>query len=177
MQRFPTLAVCSAAQSYLTLCDPMDCSPSGSSVYGILQARMLLVVWWWSFSHLVVSDSLQPHGLVAHQAPLSLEFSRQEYWSGLPFPSPTLAAEQNYEGRYFCKNKKYNRDAWQPNQKPNGNCWGWEGTRFQYSKAPQTMLRCGQIENLRTKAEIRAHPASISQLPEGLWDTRGWSLL
>ena len=25
---------------------------------------------------------------VAHQAPLSLGFSRQEYWSGLPFPSP-----------------------------------------------------------------------------------------
>ena len=32
-------------------------------------------------------DSLQPHGL-AHQAPLSLGFPRQEYWSGLPFPSP-----------------------------------------------------------------------------------------
>ena len=32
---------------------------------------------------------LRPHGLyVAHQAPLSMEFSRQEYWSGLPFPSP-----------------------------------------------------------------------------------------
>ena len=26
--------------------------------------------------------------IVAHQAPLSMEFSRQEYWSGLPFPSP-----------------------------------------------------------------------------------------
>ena len=25
---------------------------------------------------------------VAHQAPLSVEFSRQEYWSGLPFPTP-----------------------------------------------------------------------------------------
>ena len=25
---------------------------------------------------------------VAHQAPLSMGFSRQEYWSGLPFPSP-----------------------------------------------------------------------------------------
>ena len=25
---------------------------------------------------------------VAHQAPLSMEFSRQEYWNGLPFPSP-----------------------------------------------------------------------------------------
>ena len=27
-------------------------------------------------------------GAVAQQAPLSMEFSRQEYWSGLPFPSP-----------------------------------------------------------------------------------------
>ena len=35
-----------------------------------------------------MSDSLQPHGLVAHQAPLPMEFSRQEYWSGLPFPPP-----------------------------------------------------------------------------------------
>ena len=34
----------------------------------------------------VVSDSFQPH--VASQAPLSMEFSRQEYWNGLPFPSP-----------------------------------------------------------------------------------------
>ena len=38
-------------------------------------------------SHSVVSDSLQPRGL-AHQAPLSMGFSGQEYWSGLPFPSP-----------------------------------------------------------------------------------------
>ena len=29
-----------------------------------------------------------PHGAVAQQAPLSLGFSRQEYWMGLPFPSP-----------------------------------------------------------------------------------------
>ena len=34
-----------------------------------------------------ISDSLQTHGLAYH-APLSMEFSRQEYWSGLPFPSP-----------------------------------------------------------------------------------------
>ena len=34
----------------------------------------------------VMPDSLQPHE--ARQAPLSMEFSRQEYWSGLPFPSP-----------------------------------------------------------------------------------------
>ena len=39
----------------------------------------------WSRS--VVSDSLQPT-TAAHQAPLSVGFSRQGYWSGLPFPSP-----------------------------------------------------------------------------------------
>jgi len=34
-----------------------------------------------------MSDSVTPWA-IACQAPLSLEFSRQEYWSGLPFPSP-----------------------------------------------------------------------------------------
>ena len=42
----------------------------------------------YAVSHSVVSDSLQPHGLVAQQAPLFMGFSRQEYWSGLPFPYP-----------------------------------------------------------------------------------------
>ena len=38
-------------------------------------------------SHSIMSESLTPW-TTAHQAPLSMEFSRQEYWSGLPFPSP-----------------------------------------------------------------------------------------
>ena len=38
-------------------------------------------------SRLVVSDSATPW-TIAHQASLSMEFSRQKYWSGLPFPSP-----------------------------------------------------------------------------------------
>ena len=42
----------------------------------------------WRWSHSVVSDSLWPPWTVAHQAPQSMGFSRQEYWSGLPFPSP-----------------------------------------------------------------------------------------
>ena len=42
-----------------------------------------------SVSRSVVSDSLQPHGLyIAYQVPWSMEFSRQEYWTGLPFLSP-----------------------------------------------------------------------------------------
>ena len=43
----------------------------------------------WVYAHvcLVMSDSVTPW-TVAHQAPLSTEFSRQEHWSGLPFPTP-----------------------------------------------------------------------------------------
>ena len=82
-------------QSCLTFCNPMD-----YIVHGILQARILE---WLAcpFS----SGSSQPRDLTqvshiaggfftswatreAHQAPLSMEFSRQEYWNGLPFPSP-----------------------------------------------------------------------------------------
>ena len=43
----------------------------------------------WELQHSVMSDSLWPNGLyVAHQALLSMEFSWEEYWSGLPFLSP-----------------------------------------------------------------------------------------
>ena len=40
------------------------------------------------FSHQVISNALWPPWTVPHQAPLSIGFSKQEYWSGLPFPSP-----------------------------------------------------------------------------------------
>ena len=39
-----------------------------------------------SFSHSVVSDSFATPWTIAHQAPLSMEFLRQEYWGRLPFP-------------------------------------------------------------------------------------------
>ena len=51
----------------------------------------------WSRS--VVSNSLRPHGLVAHQAPQSMGFSRQEYWRGLPFPSPGCLSYSGIEPR------------------------------------------------------------------------------
>ena len=44
-------------------------------------------------SHSVMSDSATPQ-TVAHQAPLSIEFSRHEYWSGVPFPSPEDLPDQ-----------------------------------------------------------------------------------
>ena len=59
--------------------------------------------WWaWGMSqqrdlsaqcvcaHSVLSDSLQPHGLYPARLLCPCDFSRQEYWSGLPFPTPGL---------------------------------------------------------------------------------------
>ena len=48
----------------------------------------------------VVSDSETPW-TVAHRAPLSTEFSRQEYWSGLPFPSPIICGKDYYYYLHF----------------------------------------------------------------------------
>ena len=44
----------------------------------------------------VASHSLRPNGLV-HRAPLSMELSRQEYWSGLPFPTPGAVPDPGIE--------------------------------------------------------------------------------
>ena len=116
------------AQSYLTLCDPVDCSTPSSSVHGILKAR--IVEWiaisssresswprvWTHVSHLAgrfftteSAGKLKAALWSIHfwcwgaqllsrvqlcdptdcscQAPLPMEFSRQEYWNWSPFPS------------------------------------------------------------------------------------------
>ena len=86
-------------QSCLTLCDPIDGSPPGSAVPGILQARTLEWVaisfsnaWKWKVKVKSLSRVrlLATPRTAAHQAPPSMGFSRQEYWSGLPLPSPEL---------------------------------------------------------------------------------------
>ena len=84
-------------QSCPTLCDPIDGSPPGSAVPGILQARTLEWVaisfsnpWKWKG----IVKSLRPVRLLttpwtaAHQTPPSMGCSKQERWSGLPLPSP-----------------------------------------------------------------------------------------
>ena len=90
-------ATSKSLQSCPTLCDPLDGSPPGSPVPGILQARTLEWVamsfsnaWKWkvkvkSLSHVWL---LATPWTAAHQAPPSMGFSRQEYWSGVPLPSP-----------------------------------------------------------------------------------------
>ena len=60
------------------------------------------------FSRSVVSNSFVTLWTIAHQAPLSMGFLRQEYWSGLPFPSPVDLPNTGIEppspalvGRFF----------------------------------------------------------------------------
>ena len=92
-------AAAKSCQSCPTLCDPIDGSPPGSPIPGILQARTLEWVaisfsnaWKWKVKVKLLSrvQLLATPWTAAHQAPLSMGFSRQEYWSGMPLPSPTL---------------------------------------------------------------------------------------
>ena len=55
---------------------------------GVLPQQLLLCSYSVQFSRSVVSGSLAALWTVDCQAPLSMGFRRQEYWSGLPFPSP-----------------------------------------------------------------------------------------
>ena len=86
-------------QSCPTLCDPIDSSPPGSPVPGILQARMLEWVaisfsnaWKWKVKVKSLSRVrlFATPRIAAHQAPPPMGFSRQEYWSGVPLLSPLM---------------------------------------------------------------------------------------
>ena len=84
-------AAAKSLQSCPTLCDPIESSPPGSSVPGILQARILEWVaisfsnaWKWKVKVKSLSRAwiLVTPWTAAYQAPPSMGFSRQEYWSG-----------------------------------------------------------------------------------------------
>ena len=94
-------AAAKSLQSCPTLCDPIDGSPPGSSVPGILQARILEWVaisfsnaWKWKVKVKSLScvRLLATPWTAAHQVPPSMVFSRQEYWGGVPSPSLFLEA-------------------------------------------------------------------------------------
>ena len=81
---------------HVWLCDPIDSSPPGSPVPGILQARTLEWVaisfsnaWKWKVKVKLLSHVrlLATPWTAACQAPLSMGFSKQEYWSGVPLPA------------------------------------------------------------------------------------------
>ena len=92
-----TAAAAKSRQSCLILCNSIDGSPPGSSVPGILRARTVEWVaisfssaWKWKVKVKSLSRVrlFVTPWIVAYQAPPSMGFSRQEYWSGVPLPSP-----------------------------------------------------------------------------------------
>ena len=96
-------AAAKSLQSCPTLCDPIDGSPPGSPVPGILQARTLEWVaisfsnaWKWKVKVKLLSHAglLATLWTAAYQAPPSMGFSRQEYWSGVPLG--------NHQFFFFC---------------------------------------------------------------------------
>ena len=99
--RTPYYAAPAAAKSLQlcpTLCDPVDGSPPGSAIPGILQARTLEWVaisfssaWNWKVKVKSLScvRLLATPWTAAHQTLPPLGFSRQEHWGGLPLPSLT----------------------------------------------------------------------------------------
>ena len=103
-------AAAKSLQSCLTLWDPTDSSPPGSPVPGILQARILEWVvisfsnaWKWEVKVKLLSRVrlLATSWTAAYQVPPSRGFSRQEYRSGVPLPSPNIISNpyQNFSLR------------------------------------------------------------------------------
>ena len=89
-------AAAKSLQSCPTLCDPIDGSPPGFPVPGILQARTLEWVaisfsnaWKWKVKVKSLSrvQLFTTPWTAAYQAPPSMGFSKQKYWSGVPLPS------------------------------------------------------------------------------------------
>ena len=95
----PAAAAAKSFHACPTLCNPIDGSPPGSPVPGILQARTLEWVaisfsssWKWKVKVKSLNRVwlLATSWTAAYQAPLSMRFSRQEYRNGLLLPSPHL---------------------------------------------------------------------------------------
>ena len=99
---WPAAAAAKSLQSCPTLCDPIDSNPPGSPVPGTLQARTLEWVaisfsnaWKWKVKVKSLScvRLLVTPRIAAYQAPPSMGFSRQKYWSGVPLPSPSTLSK------------------------------------------------------------------------------------
>ena len=122
------LAAAKSLQLCPTLCNPIDGSPPGPAVPGILQARTLewaaissSNAWKWKVKVKSLScvRLLAIPWTAAYQAPRSMGFSRQEYWSRVPLPSPHTSLRR-------CKSKQqWDTAHWwlvSKNKQPKNKC-------------------------------------------------------
>ena len=96
-----TSAAAKSLQLCPTPCNPMYCSLPGFCVHGILQARTLEWVaisfsnaWKWKVKVKSLNRVQLLAWTAAYQAPPSMGFSRQQYWSGVPLPSPSFTSKK-----------------------------------------------------------------------------------
>ena len=110
----PAAVAAKSLQSCLILFNPIDGSLPGSPVLGILQARMLEWVaisfsnaWKWKVKVKLLSRVwlFATPWTAAYQPPPSMGFSRQEYWSGVPSPSPTTTLDSTLKSRHYFASK------------------------------------------------------------------------
>ena len=130
-------------QSCPTLCDPIDGSQLGSTIPGILQARTLEWVaisfsnaWKWKVKVKSLSRVrlLATPWTAAYQAPPPMGFSRQEYWSGVPLPSPqrsrtiSRTISKYWLSAHYGLGTHYALDNTRERGGPALPSWGWQLT-------------------------------------------------
>jgi len=163
---FPAAAA-KSLQSCLTLCDPTDGSPPGLPVPGILQARTLEWVgisfsnaWKWkvkvkSFSCIQL---LATPWTAAYQAPPSMGFSRQEYWSGVPLPSPRRHIKK--QRHHFANKGLYSQSygfssshvkMWDLDHKEGWAPKNWFLWTVVLEKTLESSLDCKEIKSVNSK--------------------------
>ena len=163
-------------QSYLTLCDPTDGSPTGSSVPGILQARIwewvaisFSIAWKWKVKVKLLSrvQFLATPWTAAHQAPPSVGFSRQEYWSGAPLLPWWLSAKKS---TYVCSRQQVlslsRQDPLEEEVAISSSILAWE---IPWTEKPAGVLMSMGLQrvrhNLATEQEQGFHVANTRILP------------
>ena len=134
------LCYAKSLESFPTLCDPIDGSPPGSPVPGILQAKTLewaaisfSNAWKWKVKVKSLSRVrlLATPWIAAYQAPPSMGFSKQEYWSGVPLPSPPGG----------CQWHRTQEIGWERYSKENCN-------RFEFSDANLGQFQEGNLSHM-----------------------------
>ena len=142
-------------QSCPTLCDPIDGSPPGSPVPGILQARTLEWVvisfsnaWKWKVKvkSLIRVRLFATPWTAAHQASPSMGVSRQEYWSGVPSTN-TLLIRKHYLQLKLSHKTPVGKVIFEMHLNDGGCPWGW-GTCVSKAKLSAQSHRGLECERL-----------------------------
>ena len=137
------------------------------------------------FSHSVMSNSFPSPWTIAHQAPLFMGFSRQEYWSGLPFPSPGDLPNMDWTWvSWISRWILYWWATWEQLKTSTRLCWGQSPQEA--GRAPKWPAEKGEDQRIHTfplnrwSLKPAAEPLVITSgevtfLP-GAWENSSWYL-